>query len=142
MYRFKKLIKPIFFKYSQLNKQTVSVNDNLTIYVYSGIFYNSLTFTVPIGKIIVEQIVDTVDKKTKTTYTLTFSTGVISFVLYHDTNNGKGFTGSKTFGPVICGTQKYLFINSGENTGLLDILDDDNRRIDIFKKTESCSYEC
>jgi len=125
----------IYYKFSKLNQHLVNSVDNYRNYIYEGAVFSDVSCTKKIGLLTSEQIVNITNGEAKATYTLQLADGYLTFFLYNNTINGKALPNSTTIGPVICGTNKYLFWNSSAYFQKFTALgDSDTRSIGIYKK--------
>jgi hypothetical protein len=109
------------------------INDtkNLRTYLYQGTVYKDKEQIIPFGDIFIEQTVDENTGQTKSIVNVITKQGVISYVLFHKTDDGKGIQGEIT-GPVIYGTEKYLTWNSSNYYSKI-INYENNRHVIIYK---------
>jgi len=106
---FKKI--EFYYTYESLTKNLINSTNNLKTFIYQGKIYKDKAQLIVLGDILVEQTVDETTGLTKSTVNVVLKSGTITYVLVHDTNDGKGLPGELA-GPVIYGTEKYLSWNS------------------------------
>lgn len=123
-----------FYKFSNLVRHEIGSKDNITIFVYEGEIFKDRLCTKPLGKIFVEQTVNSFLKDTVTNHTAYLPDGVISYRLFHKSTGGKPVPGEKVIGPFVCGNKKYLHWNSSKFFSEVIIgANDDLRTVNIYK---------
>jgi len=135
----KKITKKIkfYYKFSLLNKKIVYNVDNIKIYIYDGGVFDDYQCTRQKGKIFIEQTINAALNETKSTINVIFPQGVISYVLFHITNDGKGIQNTTPTGPITYGTKRYLFWNSSKYFSKTNNYPDDNTRlVTIYKNND------
>lgn len=80
--------------------------NNLIIYLYEGNVYSDKNCTQKVGTIFIEQIVNTITGATKTIHNVNLQDGVISYVLFHTTNDD--FATDDIIGPFNYGTKIFI----------------------------------
>jgi hypothetical protein len=126
---FKKI--EFYYTYDSLKKNLINDTKNLRTYLYQGTVYKDKEQIIPFGDIFIEQTVDENTGQTKSIVNVITKQGVISYVLFHKTDDGKGIQGEIT-GPVIYGTEKYLTWNSSNYYSKI-INYENNRHVIIYK---------
>jgi hypothetical protein len=134
--KFTKKIK-FYYKFSLLNKKLVNNVDNIKIYIYDGCVFDDFHCTRRKGKIFIEQTINAALNETKSTINVIFPEGVITYVLFHVTNDGKGIQNTTPIGPLIYGTKRFLFWNSSKYFSRTNNYPDDNTRsVTIYKNND------
>jgi hypothetical protein len=124
-----------YYKFSKLLRYKISDKFRIKTFIYEGDVFKDEACTKKLGKILIEQTINTFLNDTVTNHTVELPDGFVSYRLFHRTADGKAKPGDVVVGPFICGSQKFLHWNSSKYFSKVTVgADDDLRSVIIFKK--------
>jgi hypothetical protein len=132
--------RQFFYKFSLLKQYNTSgPSDIINVNVTTGPIFSSKNACKQIGNLLIEQIYNIKTGKAKTVYNVELKEGILNFIVFSDSNEGKLISNNTYVGPVDYGTKRFLFWNSSHYFSKVNVLSDDNtREVTIFKKIDGC----